>query len=101
MCSVPAILYFEENPQETPRSIRGIYYGKRSERAKTSKVKKLYEEKAFEDFKIAIKSGTNRADVYEGAGCIYGKRGDLNNALICLDKSIQLKPQKGSVTTSA
>jgi hypothetical protein len=82
--------------QETPRSIRGIYYGKRSERAKNVNEKKLYEEKAFEDFKIAIKAGTPRADVFEGAGCIYGKRGDLKNALLCFNRAIQLKPQKGS-----
>ncbi len=82
--------------QETPRSIRGIYYGKRSERAKNVNEKKLYEEKAFEDFKIAIKAGTPRADVFEGAGCIYGKRGDFKNALLCFNRAIQLKPQKGS-----
>jgi tetratricopeptide (TPR) repeat protein len=82
--------------QETPRSIRGIYYSKKSERVKNVNEKKLYEEKAFEDFKIAIKAGTPRADVYEGAGCIYGKRGDLKNALLCLNRAIQLKPQKGS-----
>jgi Tfp pilus assembly protein PilF len=81
---------------ETPRSLRGIYYGKKADRAKTAAENKLYEEKAFEDFKIAIKSGTNRADVYESAGCIYGKRGDFKNALLCLNKSIQLKPRKGS-----
>jgi protein O-mannosyl-transferase len=82
--------------QETPRSIRGIYYGKMTDRAKTANEKKYWEEKAFEDFKIAIRAGTGRADVYEGAGCIYGKKGDLNNALLCLDKAIQIKPEKGS-----
>jgi tetratricopeptide (TPR) repeat protein len=82
--------------QETPRSIRGIYYSKRSKRTNNVKEKKLYEEKALEDFKIAIKAGTPRADVCEGAGCIYGSRGDFNNALFCLNKAIQMKPQKGS-----
>ncbi|HEY5124360.1 MAG TPA: tetratricopeptide repeat protein, partial [Ignavibacteria bacterium] len=55
-----------------------------------------YEEKALEDFKIAINAGTPRADVFEGAGCIYGSRGDFKNALFCLNKAIQMKPQKGS-----
>lgn len=81
---------------ETPRSLRGIYYGKKAARAKTAAENKRYEEKAFTDFKIAIKSGTGRADVLEGVGCIYGKRDDFKNALLCLDKSIQVKPNKGS-----
>ena len=82
--------------QETPRSIRGIYYSKRAKKTNNVKEKKLYEEKALEDFKIAINAGTPRADVFEGAGCIYGSRGDLSNALSCLSKAIQMKPQKGS-----
>jgi tetratricopeptide (TPR) repeat protein len=81
---------------ETARSIRGIYWGKKAERATDAQTQNYFEEKAFEDFKIAIKAGTPRADVYEGAGCIYGKRGDLNNALLCFNSSIRLKPQKGS-----
>ena len=82
--------------QETPRSIRGIYYGKLANKATDLKMKKMFEDKAMEDFKIAIRAGTKRADVLEGAGCIYGKRGDLNNALLCLNQAIQLKPGKGS-----
>jgi hypothetical protein len=82
--------------QETPRSLRGIYYSKRAKRTNDVKEKKLYEEKAFEDFKIAIKAGTPRADIYEGMGCICGSRGEFNNALLYLNKAIQMKPQKGS-----
>jgi protein O-mannosyl-transferase len=82
--------------QETPRSLRGIYYSKMSKRTKDLNLKKLLEDKAMTDFKIAINAGTNRADVYEGAGIIYGERGDLDNAIRCLNKSIILKPAKGS-----
>ncbi len=82
--------------QETSRSIRGIYYGKLANKTTNQKMKKMFEDKAMEDFKIAIRAGTKRADVLEGAGCIYGNRGDLNNALLCLNQAIQLKPGKGS-----
>jgi hypothetical protein len=82
--------------QETPRSIRGIYYGKKAARARDEKERKMFEDKAFEDFKIAIKANTPRAEVYEGAGNIYGMKGDYNNALLCLNKAIQIKPKKGS-----
>lgn len=82
--------------QETPRSIRGIYYAKKAERANNEKERKMFEEKAFEDFRIAINANTPRADVYEGAGNIYGMKGDYNNALLCLNKAIQIKPKKGS-----
>ena len=82
--------------EETPRSLRGIYYGKIAKRTTDANQKKLFEDKAMEDFKIAIRAGTNRADVLEGAGCIYGDRGDLDNAVLCLDKAIQINPEKGS-----
>ena len=81
---------------ETARSIRGIYWEKKAEKAPNAQTQNYFEDKAFEDFKIAIKAGTPRADVYEGAGCIYGKWGDLNNALFCFNNAIRLKPQKGS-----
>jgi hypothetical protein len=81
---------------ETSRSIRGIYYDKMAKRTADLKLKKEYENRALEDFKIAIASGTARADVLEGAGCIYGERGDLNNALQCINKAIVMNPRKGS-----
>ena len=82
--------------QETPRSIRGIFYSKRAKKTNDLKEKKIYQDKAITDFEIAIKAGTQRADVYEGAGCIYGDRGDYINALLYLNKAIQMKPTKGS-----
>jgi tetratricopeptide (TPR) repeat protein len=82
--------------QETPRSLRGVYYSKKAVRVTDARQKKIFEDKAMDDFKIAIGAGTGRADVLEGAGIIYGKLGDLNNAILCLNKAIELKPDKGS-----
>jgi tetratricopeptide (TPR) repeat protein len=82
--------------EETSRSIRGIYYRKRSVRATNARERKLYDEKSLADLKIAISLRTKRADVYESAGCIYGSKGEFNIALQCLDKAIQIKPEKGS-----
>ncbi|MCK7460642.1 MAG: hypothetical protein MZU84_00400 [Sphingobacterium sp.] len=58
--------------------------------------KKEFEAKAIADFRISLKAGTNRADVWEGAGCIYGEKGMTDSALICLGKAIQMRPEKGS-----
>jgi protein O-mannosyl-transferase len=82
---------------ETARSIRGIYYLKRAEAAGNDAESKEFKVKAFDDFRISIKTGTNRADVWEGAGCIYGEKGKTDSALFCLDKAIQIRPEKGSV----
>jgi protein O-mannosyl-transferase len=81
---------------ETARSIRGIYYMKRAEAAGNENHRKAYNEKAFDDFRISIKAGTKRADVWEGAGCIYGEKGKNDSALLCLGKAIQIRPEKGS-----
>ena len=82
--------------QEGPRSIRGLYYSKIAKLTDDPDKKVLYEKKAFEDFKFAIKAGSKRADVFEGVGCLYGKYGDYTNALDFLTKAINLKPEKGS-----
>lgn len=82
--------------QETPRSLRGIYYSKKAKKTNDIKEKRLYEEKAIADFTIAVKGGTKKPDIYEGMGCIYGSWGELKTALLCFNKSIQLKPGNGS-----
>jgi tetratricopeptide (TPR) repeat protein len=81
---------------ETPRSLRGIYYNKRAKKTTNAKEKRIYEVKAAEDFNAAIKAGTQKADIFEGLGCIYGSWGDYNNSLLLLNKAIQLKPGNGS-----
>jgi len=81
---------------ETARSIRGIYYMKRAEAAESETERNTYQTKAFADFRISIQAGTNRADVWESAGCIYGEKGKTDSALICLGKAIQIRPEKGS-----
>jgi Tfp pilus assembly protein PilF len=82
--------------QETPSSLRGIYYSKRAKKTNDIKEKRRYEEKAIADFKAAVKAGTKKPDIYEGMGCIYGSWGELNAALLCFNKAIQLKPGNGS-----
>ncbi len=81
---------------ETPRSLRGIYYSKRAKKTTNAKEKRMYEVKAAEDFTAAVKAGTQKADIFEGLGCIYGSWGDYNNSLLSLNKAIQLKPKNGS-----
>ncbi len=95
---------------EQPLSIRGNFYGKMSEKAKTPAEAMQYIDKAFEDFKKAAQLGSNRAEVYEGMGNTYGKRGyDLQikgqageanklfkEALKNYNKALELKPNKGS-----
>ena len=60
---------------EQPLSIRGNYYGKMSEKAANPTEAMQYINKAFEDFKKAAQLGSKRAEVYEGMGNTYGRRG--------------------------
>jgi tetratricopeptide (TPR) repeat protein len=57
---------------------------------------KMFEDKALIDFKEAIKAGTKSADVFQGAGVIYGSRGDLKNAILLLNAAISIDPKKGA-----
>ena len=81
---------------EVPRKSRGKYYSKRSFLAKTDTEKRILEDKALVDFTEAIKAGTRSSDVFQGAGIIYGSKGDLKNAITFLDKAVSLDPKKGS-----
>jgi Flp pilus assembly protein TadD len=82
--------------QELPRRSRGKYYGKMSLQAKNDTEMKMFEDKALIDFKEAIKAGTKSADVFQGAGVIYGSRGDLKNAILLLNAAISIDPKKGA-----
>jgi len=48
-----------------------------------------------DDFTEAISSGTKSADVYHRTGVIYGSKGDLNKAVMFLNKAISIDPKKG------
>jgi protein O-mannosyl-transferase len=87
----------DKDPQlELPRRSRGKYYIKKSLRAKTELEKKNLEEKALADFIEAIKSNTRSADVFEGAGVIFGIKGETDKALLLLNKAVEIDPLKGS-----
>ncbi len=60
---------------EQPLSIRGNYYGKMSEKTANQTESMQYINKAFEDFENAARLGSKRAEVYEGMGNTYGRRG--------------------------
>ncbi len=82
---------------ETARSIRGIYYMKMSERSADDKDKSGLKAKALNDFRHSIRAGTARADVWESAGIIYAGSAGTDSALLCLDKALELRPEKGSI----
>ena len=81
--------------QELPRRSRGKYYSKKSLEAKSDSEIKKYEDLALVDFTEAIRAGTRSADVFQGTGVIYGSKGDLNNAVLFLNKAISIDPKKG------
>ena len=107
-----------------PLGIRGNYYGKQADKAKTPKDRQVYLDKAFKDFVYAAKLGSKSTSVYEGIGSTYGMRGnmkqeqarqlqqknkgqeaqnlaqqakeDLNLAIQNYSKAIELDPQRGT-----
>lgn len=82
---------------EISRKTRGKYYSKIALQAKNAVDKKSYEDKALADFTVAIKSGSKNPEVFEGAGVIYGSKGDLQNAILCLNKAVALDPSNGNI----
>lgn len=60
-----------------PLGIRGNYYGKQADKAKTAKEHQIYLDKAFKDFLLAAKLGSKSPSVYEGIGSTYGIRGNM------------------------
>jgi Tfp pilus assembly protein PilF len=75
---------------------RGKYYSKKAMSAKSPAEKAAYENKAYADFREAIKAGTRSADVYEGAAVIYGSRREPEKAILFLNKALEINPKKGS-----
>jgi Flp pilus assembly protein TadD len=81
--------------QELPRRSRGKYYSKKSLDSKSESEIKKYEDLALVDFTEAIKAGTRSADVFQGTGVIYGSKGDLDKAVLFLNKALAIDPKKG------
>jgi tetratricopeptide (TPR) repeat protein len=81
---------------ETARTSRGKYYSKKSLQAKSESEKKLYEQKAFNDYRAAISAGTKSPDVFVGTGLIYASNGDPQNAIKFLSAAISIDPLNGS-----
>ena len=80
---------------ELARRSRGKYYSKISGLARNEKEKKILEDKAFNDFTVAVRSGTKSSDVFEGSAIIFNSRGDSEKALIFINKAISMNPAKG------
>jgi tetratricopeptide (TPR) repeat protein len=80
---------------ELARSARGKYFYMQSSHAADSKRKMELEDKALEDFRIAIAKKTTTADVYEGTGVILQSRNEFKKALTYLDLAVKLNPDKG------
>jgi hypothetical protein len=86
--------------QEQPHSIRGNFYGKMASRSieqKNLQKQQEYMNKAAEDFQIAIKLKSERPDVYEGMGNIFGMRGDNQKALEMYSLAIKYNPNKATI----
>lgn len=81
---------------EQPLSIRGNFYGKKSEKATDEKQRIELINKAFEDFEKAAQLGSRRPDVYEGMGNTHGMRGNYKEALKSYSIALELDQKKGS-----
>ena len=82
---------------DKPLSIRGTYYAKMAEKAKTPKEKSTLINKALKDFNMAIDLHTTRPDVYEKIGNVYAMLKEYPKAQENYSKAIALAPKNGSV----
>jgi Flp pilus assembly protein TadD len=88
----------EKHPQlEMPRRSRGKYYSKLALKEKNEMKRKELEDKALTDFNIAIESESKNADVFQGAGIIYGSRGELLKGIGLLNTANTLEPENGGI----
>jgi tetratricopeptide (TPR) repeat protein len=78
------------------RGSRGKYYSKLVLEMKPGERRANYIEKALADFRVAMKAGSKSTDVYEGAGYLYGLKGEYETALQHLNIAIMLDKKKGS-----
>jgi len=85
---------------EQPYSVRGHAYGKMADKAaKAGQMDKVqfYLDKAFNDFQACVTVGTQRGEVFEGLGNIYGMRQNYPKALENYDQAAILDPKKATI----
>jgi hypothetical protein len=88
----------EKHPKlEMPRRSRGKYYSMLALKEKDEIRRKDLEDKAIVDFNVAIESGSKNADVYQGAGIIYGSKGELLKGIELLNTANMLEPETGGI----
>ena len=86
----------ENHPnQDLAWRARGKDYFGQSARAVNPTERKILEDKAFSDFKVAIEHKTGSSEVYEGMGVILQSRGELKTALKLLNMAVSLNPENG------
>jgi len=86
----------ENHPnQELAWRARGKYFYGLSARAGDQTERKILEDKAISDFKVAMEHKTASSDVYEGMGVLLQSRGELKTALKLLNMAISLNPGNG------
>lgn len=81
-------------------SVRGHSFGKTADKlmqkGKRPEAEALLQ-KAFADFEAAVKLGTQKCEVYEGLGNIYGMRGNYAEALKYFTKAVEIDPKRSSI----
>lgn len=86
----------ENHPdQELAWRARGKYYYGLAARTSGQNERKVYEDKALADFRMAIKQKTKSPDVYEGMGVILQSRKEFKTALGLLNIAVRLNPENG------
>lgn len=82
---------------EISRRSRAKYYSKLAFQSKTLAEKRSYEDKSLADFLEAMRSGSKNSEVYQGAGVIYGSKGEMKTAILCFNNAIKIDPKKGEI----
>jgi len=81
--------------QELAWRARGKYSYGLSARTGDQAERKILEDKAISDFKVAMEHQTVSSDVYEGMGVLLQSRGELRTALKLLNMAVSLNPGNG------
>jgi tetratricopeptide (TPR) repeat protein len=81
--------------QELAWRARGKYFYGLSARAGDQTERKVLEDKALADFKVAMEHKTASSDVYEGMGVLLQSRREYKTALKLLNMAVSLNPGNG------